>query len=467
MRTTAWKTSFRWPPFRKVSSSTRTSPTPEERPAPRTGSTSTPCGWCSAWTGSWTPPPCAGRRTPCWTATPHLRAAFLQEGLDRPVQAIPRTADVPWREIDLRDATPDRRKAEEQRVLDEERGHRFDPTRPPLLRLTLIRHGDRDHTLILTAHHILLDGWSVPLLGKELFTAYAQHTKAPAAPALPPVRPYRDFLAWLAAQDRPAAEAAWREALAPLSEPTLLAPAAAGAAVPERHAQLDLRLSAREAEALTAFAAARQLTAATVHQAAWGTALARLTGRADVTFGTTVSGRPADLDGAESMIGLFINTLPVVVHAPPRAPLADIAAALQAGRAKLLGHEHLGLPHIQRLAGLGDLFDTLLVVENFGVDSRGLAEAQAAGGLTVRSVRGEDATHYPVTVVVHPGPETRIALRYRPDLLTAYGPHPRRRLRPRPGGAGRRPRHPGGPGRTPLRPGPPTCPGGRRSPLPR
>ncbi|NEA13018.1 non-ribosomal peptide synthetase, partial [Streptomyces sp. SID10692] len=162
---------------------------------------------------------------------PHLRAAFLQEGLDRPVQAIPRTADVPWREIDLRDATPDRRKAEEQRVLDEERGHRFDPTRPPLLRLTLIRHGDRDHTLILTAHHILLDGWSVPLLGKELFTAYAQHTKAPAAPALPPVRPYRDFLAWLAAQDRPAAEAAWHEALAPLSEPTLLAPAAAGAAV--------------------------------------------------------------------------------------------------------------------------------------------------------------------------------------------------------------------------------------------
>ncbi|WP_030297979.1 non-ribosomal peptide synthetase [Streptomyces sp. NRRL F-5681] len=350
---------------------------------------------------------------------PHLRAAFLQEGLDRPVQAIPRTADVPWREIDLRDATPDRRKAEEQRVLDEERGHRFDPTRPPLLRLTLIRHGDRDHTLILTAHHILLDGWSVPLLGKELFTAYAQHTKAPAAPALPPVRPYRDFLAWLAAQDRPAAEAAWREALAPLSEPTLLAPAAAGTAVPERHAQLDLRLSARAGEALTAFAAARQLTAATVHQAAWGTALARLTGRADVTFGTTVSGRPADLDGAESMIGLFINTLPVVVHAPPRAPLADIAATLQAGRAKLLGHEHLGLPHIQRLAGLGDLFDTLLVVENFGVDSRGLAEAQAAGGLTVRSVRGEDATHYPVTVVVHPGPETRIALRYRPDLLTA------------------------------------------------
>ncbi|WP_371627472.1 amino acid adenylation domain-containing protein [Streptomyces sp. NBC_01116] len=350
---------------------------------------------------------------------PHLRAAFLQEGLDRPVQAIPRAAEVPWREIDLRDADPGRQRAEEQRILDEERGHRFDLTRPPLLRLTLLRHGDQDHTLILTAHHILLDGWSVPLLGKELFTAYAQHTKAPAAPALPAVRPYRDFLAWLAAQDRPAAISAWREALAPLTAPTLLAPAATGAVVPEAPVQLDLRLSAPTGEALGAFAAARQLTAATVHQAAWGTALARLTGRADVAFGTTVSGRPADLDGAESMIGLFINTLPVVVHAPPRAPLADIATALQAGRAKLLGHEHLGLPDLQRLAGTGELFDTLLVVENFGVDTRGLADAQAAGGLTVRSVRGEDATHYPVTVVVHPGPETRIALRYRPDLLTA------------------------------------------------
>ncbi|MFJ9977585.1 amino acid adenylation domain-containing protein [Streptomyces cyaneofuscatus] len=350
---------------------------------------------------------------------PHLRAAFLQEGLDRPVQVIPRDAEVPWREIDLRGADPEERRAEEERVLDEERAHRFDLTRPPLLRLTLLRHTGQDHTLILTAHHVLLDGWSVPLLGKELFTAYAQHTKAPAAPALPAVRPYRDFLAWLAAQDRPAAEAAWSQALAPLTGPTLLAPASVGAAMAEPPVQLDLRLSAATAEGLAAFAAARQLTVAAVHQAAWGITLARLTGRADVTFGTTVSGRPADLDGAESMIGLFINTLPVVVHAPPRAALADIATTLHAERTKLLGHEHLGLQHIQRLGGHGELFDTLLVVENFGVDSEGLAEAQAAGGLTVRSVRGEDATHYPVTVVVHPGPETRIALRHRPDLITA------------------------------------------------
>ncbi|NEE35173.1 hypothetical protein G3M53_58360, partial [Streptomyces sp. SID7982] len=114
---------------------------------------------------------------------PHLRAAFLQEGLDRPVQVIPRAAEVPWREVDLRSSDAERQRAEEQRFLDEERAHRFDLTRPPLLRLTLLRHGDQDHTLILTAHHILLDGWSVPLLGKELFTAYAQHTKAPAAPA--------------------------------------------------------------------------------------------------------------------------------------------------------------------------------------------------------------------------------------------------------------------------------------------
>lgn len=350
---------------------------------------------------------------------PHLRAAFLQEGLDRPVQAIPRAAEVPWREIDLRDADPGQ--AAGRGAADPGRGAR-PPLRPdpaPAAAAHPAAPRRPDHTLILTAHHILLDGWSVPLLGKELFTAYAQHTKAPAAPALPAVRPYRDFLAWLAAQDRPAAISAWREALAPLTAPTLLAPAATGAVVPEAPVQLDLRLSAPTGEALGAFAAARQLTAATVHQAAWGTALARLTGRADVAFGTTVSGRPADLDGAESMIGLFINTLPVVVHAPPRAPLADIATALQAGRAKLLGHEHLGLPDLQRLAGTGELFDTLLVVENFGVDTRGLADAQAAGGLTVRSVRGEDATHYPVTVVVHPGPETRIALRYRPDLLTA------------------------------------------------
>ena len=354
------------------------------------------------------------------TRHPNLRAAFLQEGLERPVQVVPTAWEVPWRELDLRSETADGRAAAEERVLAEERAHRFDLTNPPLLRMALLRTGEREHTLVLTAHHILLDGWSMPLLGKELFAAYARHRGAADAPALPEVRPYRDFLAWLAEQDRAAAEDAWRRALERLAEPTLLVPAVADrAVVPEPPQERELLLPAATAEGLAALTASGEFTAAALYQAAWGITLARLTGRPDVAFGTTVSGRPADLDGAASMIGLFINTLPVAVHAPPHAALGETARAVRGEQAVLLDHQHLGLAPITQLAGLGALFDTLLVVENFGVDAEGLAQAQAAGGLTVASARGEDATHYPLTVVVHPGSRPRIALRYRPDLLSA------------------------------------------------
>ncbi|WP_307853723.1 non-ribosomal peptide synthetase [Streptomyces tagetis] len=348
---------------------------------------------------------------------PNLRAAFVDEGLDRPVQVVPSSWSVPFREADLRELDPDRRAREAGRFLEEERAHRFDPADPPLLRLTLLRLGDSAHRLVVTAHHALLDGWSMPLFARELFAAYALHTRAPGAAPLPEVRPYRDFLAHLATRDRAAAEAAWREALADLDEPTLLAAPAPTAAAPGAPRSTDLRVPPGTAAGLGALAAGHRLTAATAYQAAWGITLARLTGRHDVVFGTTVSGRPADLDGAESMIGLFINTLPVVVRASPWRSLAATAAGLQRERTRLLDHEHLGLADIQRLAGLGPLFDTLIVVENFGVDSGALAEAQAAGGLTVTSATGEDATHYPVTVVVHPGPEPRITLRHRPELV--------------------------------------------------
>ncbi|MFJ6074073.1 amino acid adenylation domain-containing protein [Streptomyces sp. NPDC093065] len=350
---------------------------------------------------------------------PNLRVAFVDEGLDRPVQVVPSTWSVPFREADLRELAPDRRTREAGRILDEERAHRFDPERPPLLRLTLIRLGDRAHRLVVTAHHVLLDGWSMPLFGRELFAAYALHSGSATAVPLPEVRPYRDFLAHLATRDRAAAEAAWREALSGLAEPTLLAsPAPGSTAAPAVPLQTELRVPAATAAGLGTLAAGHRVTTATAYQAAWGITLARLTGRDDVVFGTTVSGRPADLDGAESMIGLFINTLPVLVRASPWRSLAATAADLQRERTRLLDHEHLGLADIQRLVGLGPLFDTLIVVENFGVDSGALAEAQAAGGLTVTSAVGEDATHYPVTVVVHPGPEPRVVLRHRPDLVS-------------------------------------------------
>ncbi|MFE6775878.1 amino acid adenylation domain-containing protein [Streptomyces sp. NPDC057702] len=345
----------------------------------------------------------------------NLRAAFVQDGLDRAVQVIPHHCELPWSEHDLSAYPPAERERALARLTAADRARRFDLSDPPLLRMTLVKLADHQWHLLLSAHHILVDGWSVPLLGKELFALYAAGGDDSG---LAPVRPYRDFLAHLAGQDLAAADTAWRAALAGLEEPTLLAPGPF-AGVPELPRQLDVTLPDGTGAALAALASAQGLTSGSLYQAAWGVTLARLTGRADVAFGTTVSGRPAELDGADTMIGLFINTLPVVVHAPPGRALGDVAHTLQRAQAALLDHQHIGLARLQQAAGLGELFDTLLVVESFAVDSEGLAAAQAAGGVRVASVRGEDATHYPVTVVVHPGPQPRIALRYRPDQLTA------------------------------------------------
>ncbi|GDY58175.1 hypothetical protein SVIO_087980 [Streptomyces violaceusniger] len=159
---------------------------------------------------------------------PNLRAGFWHEGLERPVQAVPATVALPWQEIDLRQPNGDRQREELRAVAAAERNRRFEPTAPPLLRLTLIRLGDHRHHLLLTHHHLLLDGWSLPVVMRDLFQLYRNRAEGGAG-ELPPVTLYRDFLTWLAERDerdRGAAETAWRQVLDGVEGPTLIAPAA-------------------------------------------------------------------------------------------------------------------------------------------------------------------------------------------------------------------------------------------------
>ena len=122
--------------------------------------------------------------------------------------------------------------------------------------------------------------------------------------------------------------------------------------------------------------------------------LGRLTGRDDVVFGITVAGRPPEIAGIESMVGLFINTLPLRVKLPPDKPVADLLSELQDSQSRLMAHQHLGLAEIQGLAGLGELFDTLVVFENYPVDHAGLAKT--GSGLDVTPIAGHDVSHYPL-----------------------------------------------------------------------
>ncbi|MFJ4841624.1 amino acid adenylation domain-containing protein [Streptomyces sp. NPDC088746] len=348
----------------------------------------------------------------------NLRVGFLHEDLDEPVQAVAAEVPVPLEELDL--TGPDGAGTAQERLtafLAADRTRRFDLTTPPLMRFTLVRTAPESHRLVMTSHHILLDGWSMPLLVRELFELYAHEGDDST---LPRVVPYRTYLAWLAQQDRTAALDAWRTALAGVESPTLLA-GRHGADVPgsgELPETLVLGLDAATTHRLRETARAHRLTLNTLVQGAWGLLLAYRTGRSDVVFGTTVSGRPPEIPGIESMVGLFINTVPVRLRPAPGETLAALLTRLQEEQSRLLGHQYVGLTEIRGVTGLDELFDTLAVFENYPMDAEALRTArQGLPGLAVTGFSGTDAAHYPLTLTIAPGDTLNITFGYRAAVL--------------------------------------------------
>ncbi|WP_203183063.1 non-ribosomal peptide synthetase [Streptomyces pratensis] len=348
----------------------------------------------------------------------NLRVGFLHEDLDEPVQAVAAEVPVPLEELDLTGAAGTGTAQERlDGFLAADRTRRFDLATPPLMRFTLVRTAPQRHRLVMTSHHILLDGWSMPLLVRELFELYAHRGDDST---LPRVVPYRTYLAWLAQQDRAAALESWRTALDGIEAPTLLA-GRGGAGAPgagDLPETLALDLDAATTHRLRETARAHRLTLNTLVQGAWGLLLAHLTGRSDVVFGTTVSGRPPEIPGIESMVGLFINTVPVRLRPAPGETLAELLTRLQAEQARLLGHQYVGLTEIRGVTGLDELFDTLAVFENYPMDAEALRTArQGLPGLAVTGFSGSDAAHYPLTLTIAPGDALRITFGYRAAVL--------------------------------------------------
>ncbi|WP_154814445.1 non-ribosomal peptide synthetase [Actinophytocola xinjiangensis] len=323
-----------------------------------------------------------------------LRGAFVRDFAD-PVHVVLRSVAPPWTDVDLsRIAEPDQ-PGELARLLEQDRRTRFDLATPPLIRFQLVRLAADRHRLVITNHHLVLDGWSTPLLLRDLLAVYADENVV-----LPWARPYRDFLAWLGSRDRDRSLAVWRDALAGLPGPTRLGAPASGGGPPEEVTEV---LSPESVARLGSLARRGEATVNTVVQVAWAILLARLTGRDDVVFGTTVAGRPAELPGVESTVGLFINTVPVRVRLAGGETVGALLGRVQREQSALLDHQYAGLTDVQRQAGLGsgELFDSLVVYESFPFDRGGLADLQRRAGLTVATAR-PISTHYPVTLLAMP-----------------------------------------------------------------
>ncbi len=334
---------------------------------------------------------------------PALRTTFVWEGAETPRQVVWRGVSPPWTRLDWREVPPAEQPARLQAFMDADRERGLDLTQVPVMRLILIRLADTAWRLVWSHHHLLLDGWSLPLVLRQVFWGYEFYRRG-QEPELAPSPPYKTYIDWLGAQDLTDAEAFWRQRLAGFTSPTQLGQRLgrrAGPGKPEQ-AESQFLLSPQLTEGLQALARQSRLTLNTLVQGAWGLLLSRYLDRPDVVFGATVSGRPPELPGVESMVGLFINTLPLRLSVEPDALLIPWLQALQAEQAEMRQYEYSPLTQIQAWSPLEPgtaLFDTILVFENYPLEA---TFDRAELSLSVEDVRTSERTNYPLALIVYP-----------------------------------------------------------------
>ncbi|SCY82250.1 Condensation domain-containing protein, partial [Nitrosospira sp. Nl5] len=327
-----------------------------------------------------------------------LRTGFLHES-KTPLQWVAKTAELPCVEYDWWDRAshfPENQERDLDALARSEHVLGFDLEKPSLMRLALVRVGDNRYHVIWTVHHLLLDGWSTSQLLGEVLSRYAGK-KPPASRSR-----YRDFIAWLGCLNASASESYWKERLQDVAEPTRLATALSPVKEKESlgYGEYVSEMGPDVTEGLVQFAKRERVTLNTLVQAAWALLLSRYIGREKVVFGVTVAGRPADLAGAEHLLGLFINTLPVVAAVAPEQETGAWMRDLQAQNLASREHEHTPLYEIQRWTGQSGQgwFDNILVFENYPMDEA-LKEAMP-GGLIFSNVSNREASNYPMMVSV-------------------------------------------------------------------
>ncbi|MEM9165357.1 MAG: condensation domain-containing protein, partial [Cyanobacteria bacterium P01_F01_bin.4] len=330
---------------------------------------------------------------------PVLRTAVLWEGLDEPLQVVREKVELPWQPLDWQALGTTEQANQLDDFLQCDRNQSFDLAQAPILRLTLIRLGENTHQLIWSNHHLLFDGWSLLLIWQDVLTTYAALSQG-NLPQLVEVRPFRDYIVWQQNQHLTPAEPFWRSQLQGLSEPTPLPAARSGVTSSDQpYRQQAKQLAPSLTTALTTLARQHRLTLNTLIQGAWSLLLSHYSGNPEVTCGSVVSGRPADLSGVETMVGLFINTLPMRVEIKPEQPLIAWLQARQQQLLALRQYEATPLADIQRWSHLptgSSLFESIVAFENL--------TAAPAPDLTfeVSDERYLEQSNYPLALLVFP-----------------------------------------------------------------
>ncbi|MEG4855931.1 amino acid adenylation domain-containing protein [Microcoleus sp. K1-B6] len=341
---------------------------------------------------------------------PILRTCFLWEKLKEPVQAVRKQAALSCQQMDWRSLSASAQQQQLETFLKADREQGFDLTSAPLIRIALAQLETDTFQFILSHHHLVLDGWSLAIVLEEVFAFYQAFSQGEELHLKRP-RPYRDYIAWLHQQDLSAAESFWRQTLKGFAAPTAIARGNifAGNRL-ESSGEQQVIFSATATAALQSAARQHQLTLNTLVQAAWALLLSRYSGEEDVVFGTVVSGRPPELMGAESVVGLFVNPLPVRVKIDPQDFVLSCLKELQAQQVEARQYEYSPLVEVQGWSEVPrslPLFESLVVFENYPSDASLQEKIQ---NLKVENIRSRETTNYPLTVMAMPGAELTLKI---------------------------------------------------------
>ena len=338
-----------------------------------------------------------------------LSTSFVYENVVEPLQIVRRRVTVPWVQYDWRALSESEQQSRLRCLLEAER-RGFDLSDAPLIRLTLIRLAPEAYHFIWSYHHLLLDGWSVSLILKEVQDRYAALLQEKQL-LIAETRPYREYIAWLQQQDINEAENYWRQKLTGFIYSALNGFSGNNCGGNKSYSEQQSYLSAEATFNLRAKAREHQWTVSTLIEAAWGLVLSHYGGKKDLVFGSRVSGRPMELPGSETMVGLFMNTLPLRIQVKPEERVCDWLTQLQAQQVERHRYQYNPLTLVLQWSEATPgqpLFESVIVFENMPVE-----DSLQLPTIDVRHLmHHEIAKDYPLTVAVVPGLQFRLQISY-------------------------------------------------------
>lgn len=342
-----------------------------------------------------------------------LRTNFYWEEIDKPLQVVHRQVTVPIEQQDWRDISSIEQAEQLRSFLKRDRQRGFDFSKAPLMRMTVICLGERTYQIVWSKHHLILDGWSGALVMEEFFQRYQAFCQGQAVPLIEGI-PFKNYIAWLRKQDLSEAELYWRRTLSNVKAHTALTHLESNtlSSYEEKYDDELIAMSATLTRQLQSLAQRHRLTVNTLFQGAWALLLSRYSCQTQVVYGCGVSGRPVDLDNTESMVGVFINTLPVCVSVDPEQSLLPWLKQLQAQLSEMRQYEYSPLVEVQGWSQISrglPLFESIVVFENY--PSAQVSTSDEAE-LEFLDFTGFYKTNYPLNVIGYPGPELKIGINY-------------------------------------------------------